>query len=114
MTAKPEELLDRLFAVYREVMDAFVPSPMFVAEVWAKIEARKKRQGGWAGYLTAWAPRLALSAVAVAALLVGFLWAQANQREKSAVLGTSYVEALTMDSMDGQDGAEWMLARNGR
>jgi hypothetical protein len=114
MTAKPDELLDRLFAVYREMMGAFEPGPMFVAEVWAKIRSRRQEQHGWAAYLTAWAPRLALSAVAVAALLVGFLWAQVSQREESALLNATYVDTLALDSMDEQDGAVWVVARNGR
>ncbi len=114
MTAKPDELLDRLFAVYREMMGTFDPGPMFVAEVWAKIRSRQQEPNGWAAYLTAWAPRLALSAAAIAALVVGFLWAQVTQREESALLNASYVDTLALDSMDEQDGAVWVVARNGR
>lgn len=114
MTAKPDELLDRLFAVYREMMVAFEPGPSFVAEVWAKIRSRREEQNGWGTYLVAWAPRLALSAVAVAALLVGFIWTEVSQREESELLNATYVDTLALDSMDEQDGAVWVVARNGR
>ena len=114
MKTKPNEFLDRLFAVYRELMVAFEPGPSFVAEVWAKIRSRREEQTGWAAYLVAWAPRLALSAAAVAALLVGFLWTQVSEREESALLNATYVDTLALDSMDEQDGVVWVVARNGR
>ena len=114
MTAKRDEFLDRLFAVYRELMVAFEPGPSFVAEVWAKIRSRRDEQAGWATYLVAWAPRLALSTAAIAALLVGFLWTQVSEREESALLNATYVDSLALDSMDEQDGVVWVVARNGR
>ena len=113
MKASHDELLDRLFATYREVMVAVEPGPLFVAEVWEKIRARNEEQTGWVADLVAWAPRLALSAVAIAALLVGFHWAQANQRDESELLNATYVDTLALDSMDEHDGAVWVVARYG-
>ena len=114
MTTRHDELLDRLFSVYREMMVAFEPGPSFVAEVWDKIRARHEEQSGWAADLVAWAPRLALSAVAVAGLLVGFHWTQASQRDESELLNATYVDTLALQSMDEHDGAVWVFARYGQ
>lgn len=114
MKTSHDELLDRLFSVYREMMVAFEPGPSFVAEVWDKIRARNEEQNGWAADLIAWAPRLALSAVAVAGLLVGLHWPQASQRDESELLNATYVDTLALDSMDEHDGAVWVVARYGQ
>lgn len=114
MKASHDELLERLFSIYREMIVAFEPSPSFVAEVWEKIRARHEEQSGWAGDLVAWAPRLALSAVAIAGLLVGFHWTQASQRDESELLNATYVDTLALESMDEHDGAVWVVARYGQ
>ncbi|MCY4188340.1 MAG: hypothetical protein OXD30_07630 [Bryobacterales bacterium] len=114
MKTSHEELLDRLFAVYREVLAAFDPGPSFVAEVWDKIRARKEEQAGWSADLLAWAPRLVLLAIAIAALLIGLHWKHANQRDEAELLNATYVDTLALDSMDEHDGAVWVAARYGQ
>ncbi len=107
-----DELLDRLFAAYRAALGEFRPSPEFLPLLWAQIESR--RPVSWLTHLAAWSPRLALAAVAFAALLIASLWFPYGQSNESAVLESSYVDVLTLDSMDEHDRALWQLAENNR
>ncbi len=109
-----DEFLDHLFAVYRELLGDYEAGPSFIAEVWAKIEARRREQSSWLTYLLKWAPRLAVSAAAIAALLTASLWIQSAWQRDSELLDASYVDVLMLDSIDEQDGAIWMVARNGK
>ena len=114
MTENRDQFLNRLFRMYSDLLGEFEPSPAFVAKVWAGIEARKQEKASWAFYLIAWAPRLAIASVAAAALLTASYWMLPSGSTESALLDSSYVDVLALDSMDGQDGALWVLAENGK
>ncbi len=107
-----EEFLDRMFAAYRGALGEFRLSPEFLPLLWARIESR--RSAGWLTHLAAWSPRLALAAVVLAALLTASLSLPYGQSSESAVLESSYVDVLTLDSMDEHDRALWQLAENNR
>jgi len=104
------EFLDRLFATYRSLLGDFEPSAAFVAKVWQRIEARRAERGGWASYLVAWAPRLAYGSLALALILIASQWLPINDRREDALIESSYVDVLTENSLDEQDGALWALA----
>lgn len=109
-----DEFLNRLFAMYRSLLGDFEPSPAFIAKVWQRIEARREEQGGWASYLVAWAPRLAYGALALALILIASQWLPINDRREDALIESSYVDVLTENSLDEQDGALWALAEHRR
>ncbi len=106
------ELLDRMFAAYRDALGEFRPSPQFLPLLWAKIESRNPVS--WLTHLAAWSPRLALTALVFAALLIASLALPYGRSNGSAVLEASYVDVLTLDSMDEYDRALWQLAENKR
>ncbi len=109
---KGDECIDNMFAAYRAALGEFRPSPEFLPMLWARIESR--RSVSWFTHLAAWSPRLALAALAFAALLIASLWFPYEQSHESAVLESSYVDVLTLDSMDEHDRALWQLAENNR
>lgn len=113
MTTDREDFLRRLLAAYKALLGEFEPSPAFVPGVWRAIEARRER-GAWRHYLIAWSPRIGLAAVAVAVLLIASQWLPLGNGTESALIDSSYVDVLAMDSMDEEDGALWVLAENGR
>lgn len=114
MAMNRDEFLDRLFAMYKELLGEFEPTPAFVAKVWARIDSRRQERASWASYLIAWSPRLAIASFAVAALLVASQWMPLRYESDSALLDSSYVDVLALDSMEEQDEALWVLAENGR
>ncbi len=114
MAANRDQYLNRLFGVYKELLGDFEPSPAFVAEVRAKIDSREQERASWASYLIAWSPRLAIASFAVAALLVASQWMPIGNESDSALLDSSYVDVLALDSMEEQDEALWVLAENGK
>ena len=107
-----DKFLDRMFEIYRDALGEFEPSPEFMPNLWAKIESH--RPVSWLTHLVAWSPRLAFASVAVAALLIASMWLPQGQFSDTAVLESSYVDVLTLDSMDEHDGALWQLAENAR
>ena len=81
----------------------------FLAGVWAKIEAA--RPTDWLAVIERWSPRIAFAGVAAAALLTASVWIPGQHAQRhSAAVDQSYVDALTVDSMDEHDGAMWTLA----
>ena len=114
MIINRDEFLDRLFGMYKELLGEFEPTPAFVAKVWAEIDSRRQARTSWAHYLITWSPRLALASLAVAALLVASQWTTFGTESDSALLDSSYVDVLALDSIDEQDEALWVLAENGR
>lgn len=103
-----EQQLDQLFADYREAIPEIEPSPEFLANVWRKIE--DNRASSWLSVLQQWAPRIAVAGGLGAALLTASVWIPAQRERQEAVLDQSYVEALTVDSLDEHDGALWIMA----
>ncbi len=108
MQRHSEQELDRLFEDYRDAIPEVEPSPDFLARVWEKIE--QNRAAGWLPFLRLWAPRVALAGGLAAALLTASVWIPAQQQRQEAVLEQSYVEALTVESLDEHDGALWIMA----
>lgn len=107
-----DKFLDRMFAAYRDALGEFESSPEFLPMLWASIESR--RPVSWITHLAAWSPRLALASIAFAMLLIASLWFPFGQSNESAILESSYVDVLTLDSMDEHDVALWQLAENNR
>lgn len=108
-----DEFLNRLFAVYRDLLGDFEPSPAFAARVWAAIDSRRREGTSWASYLVAWSPRLAFASMALAALVVLSHWMTVGPDSGSVVLESSYEDVLIRNTIDQNDGAIWVLAENG-
>lgn len=107
MSASDRRFLTHLLSVYRDLLGPFEPSPHFNARLWARIEKRRLRAASGMSYWIAWAPRLALAAVVLAAaLLAATPWLAPQDGGKSALLDSSYVDVLAGDY--------WVLAENGR
>lgn len=108
MNRNTEQELDQLFASAREAFPDIEASPNFMAEMWAKIEDR--RAPSWMMLVSSWAPRLALAG-SLAAAVITFTAASNHQSSRSQqLLNLSYVEALTADSFDADEGSHWVLA----
>ena len=108
MQANREQELDRLFAEYRAAMPELEPSPDFTAKVWRRIE--EARPSLWTSMLQLWAPRIAAVGALAAAVLTVSMWIPEQRERHEAVLNRSYLEALTVDSLDEHDGALWIMA----
>lgn len=113
MQSNRDEFLNRLLALYRDLLGEFEPSPAFTARVWAEIEARKKESPSWLSYLIAWSPRLAAASFVLALLAVASEWAMVGTDSESLVHASSYEDVLIEDVMNQSNGAIWVLAENG-
>ncbi len=103
-----ERQLDELFAASRRAFPDFEPSGNFLADVWRRID--EQRQPSWMQLVLAWSPRVAVAS-AVLAVVLSFSTRVHKQRQLSEdLLNQSYVGALTVDSLDADDGAMWTLA----
>lgn len=115
MSASDRRFLNHLLSAYGDLLGPFEPSPHFNAGLWARIEERRLKAASWMSYWIAWAPRLSLAAVVLAAaLLAAVPWLSPDDGSESALLDSSYVDVLARDSIDDPDGALWVLAENGR
>ena len=103
-----EQELDKLFAASRDAFPELDASPSFLPEVWAKIEDR--RSPGWLTLISNWSPRLALAAGLTAALLTTTAAINHHKARNMQILESSYIDALTVSSLDAQDGSQWILA----
>ncbi len=112
MMQEQEKFLDRMFEIYREALGEFEPSREFLPNLWARIESR--RPVSWLTHLVAWSPRLAFASAAIAAVLIASMWLPKEHSDEAVILESSYVDVLTLDSMDEHDGALWQLAENER
>jgi len=109
MSLHEEQELDALFARAKDAFpDEIEPSPEFLAGVWSRIEAA--RPTDWLAVIERWSPRIALAGVAAALVMAVSVWTPSHTGQHAAAIDSSYVEALTFDSMDEHDGAMWQLA----
>jgi hypothetical protein len=108
MNRNTEQELDKLFAASRTAFPELDSSPHFLPEVWAKIEER--RAPGWLTLLSSWSPRLALAASLAAAVLTTTAAINHQKARNIQLLESSYIDALTVSSLDEQDGSQWILA----
>ena len=109
MAEQREQELDQLFAAAQRAFPAEIePSPEFLSGVWARIEAA--RPTNWLALVERWSPRVAIAGLAAAALMTSALWLPSSARRQATVLDKSYIETLTVDSLDEHDGAMWLLA----
>ena len=103
--------LDRLLAAYRDSFPEIEASPGFLSSVWQKIEER--RSSSFLSQLERWAPRLAAFSATAALLLAALLpWTAASSPDD--LLESSYLDVLTVDSLEEQDQTFWALAGKGR
>lgn len=108
MNRNTEQELDELFASARSAFPEIEPSPNFMIDMWAKIEDR--RAPSWMMLVSRWSPRLALAG-GLAAAVITFTAAENHQASRSQeLLNSSYVDALTADSFDADEGSHWVLA----
>ena len=107
MKSRLEQELDQLFSRYRAAIPDLEPSPDFLSGVWKRIE--ENRPTSWTAILS-WAPRVAAAGALAAIVLIASVWIPAQQEQQDEVLNHSYVEALTVDSLDEHDGALWIMA----
>ncbi len=99
--AKFDEFCGRLFAIHRDLLGDFEPSPAFSAKVWARIEARRRAGAEdmdfWTACLTEWSRWFVRVAMVAAALA---LWLPFANDAGPGVLETSYVDVLIQDELD--------------
>jgi hypothetical protein len=103
-----EQELDKLFEAGRDAFPELEASSNFLPEVWAKIADR--RSLGWLALISNWAPRLALAAGLAAAVLTTTAAINHQKARNVQLVESSYVDALTVSSLDEQDGSQWILA----
>ena len=109
MSLNNEQELDALFAKAKTAFpEEIEASPEFLAGVWARIEAA--RPTDWLAVIERWSPRIALAGLAAAFAMTASVWIPNHADQHSKAIDSSYVEALTFDSMDEHDGAMWTLA----
>jgi hypothetical protein len=108
MNANREQELNELFANSRSAFPELEASPNFLAEVWVKIEDR--RAPSWLTLISSWSPRLALAGSLAAAILTTTAAINHQKLRSMQLLESSYVDALTVASLDEQDGSQWILA----
>ncbi len=85
-------------------------SPTFVAEVWARIDARARREDGWITWLSRWAPSAAACALVAAAIVSLTLWVESERSDDAVMRSSNYVDVLMLDSLDEHDRVVWMAA----
>ena len=109
MSQQNEQELDALFAKARTAFpDEIEASPEFFSAVWARIEAA--RPTDWLAVIERWSPRIALAGLAAAVMITASVWIPSHADQHALAVDSSYIEALTFDSMDEHDGAMWTLA----
>lgn len=109
MSPDQEGLLDRLFAAYRAALSDFEPTPQFLPGIWQKIDAAKPIS--WIVPLRQFAVRLVAASALAAAILTGSAMLTVPHRVADAEeLGATYVDVLTVASMDEDEGVLWQQA----
>jgi hypothetical protein len=109
MSSEHEGRLDRLLAAYRDSLPEVEPSPQFLPGVWQKIDAAKPVS--WIFPLQRFAVRLVAGSALAAAILTGSAMLTTSHRLPDAEdLGASYVDVLTVASMDEDESVLWLQA----
>ena len=110
--ASPDVKLDCLLAAYRQAIPDVEPSANFLPAVWQQIETR---QSSWIFPLRHFAVRLVAASALAVAILTGSAMLRTPQRTPDAEeLGASYVDLLTLASMDEDEGVMWRQAERSR
>jgi hypothetical protein len=108
-----EVKLDRLLAAYRNARPDVEPSPNFLPGIWQQIEAAKR--SSWIFPLRHFALRLVAASALAVAILTGSAMLQTPHRTPDAEeMGASYVDLLTLASMDEDEGAMWRQAERSK
>jgi hypothetical protein len=111
MSPTQEGRLDRLFAAYRAVLSDVEPTPQFLPGIWQRIDAAKPV--GWLFPLQQFAVRLvAASALAAAILTASAMLTSPHRPPDAEDLGATYVDVLTVASMDEDESVLWQQAVN--
>lgn len=111
MSPTEEGWLDRLFAAYRAALPEVEPTPQFLPVMWQRIEAAQPV--GWLFPLQQFAVRLVAASALAAAILTGSAMLTGPHRLPDAEeLGATYVDVLTVASMDEDENLLWQQAVN--
>lgn len=108
MSPEQEGRLDRLFAAYRAALSDIEPTPQFLPGIWQRIDAAKP--SSWIFPMRLFAVRLVAASALAAAILTGSAMFTTQRALDAEDLGTSYVDVLTIASMDEDESALWLQA----
>ena len=110
MSPEQEGRLSRLFAAYRDALGDPEPSPQFLPAIWKRIDAAKP--SSWIFPLQQFAVRLVAASALAAAILTGSAMFTAHRAADAGDLGASYVDLLTVASIDEDEGVLWLQAES--
>ncbi|MEX2301683.1 MAG: hypothetical protein WD733_12145 [Bryobacterales bacterium] len=110
MSPEQEGRLSRLLAAYREALGDPEPSPQFLPAIWQKIDAAKPIS--WIFPLKQFALRLVAASALGAAILTGSAMLTPDRSADAEDLGATYVDVLTVSSMDEDEGVLWLQAES--
>jgi hypothetical protein len=110
MSPEQEGWLDRLFAAYRAALADVEPTPQFLPGIWQKIDAAKPVS--WVYPMRQFAMRLVAASALAAAILTGTAMSTRHRVADAEELGATYVDVLTVASMDEDEGVLWQQAVN--
>jgi hypothetical protein len=111
MSPAQEGWLDGLFAAYRAALSDVEPTPQFLPGIWQRIDAAKPVS--WIFPLQQFAVRLVAASALAAAILTGSAMLTSPHRAPDAEeLGATYVDVLTVASMDEDENLLWQQAVN--
>jgi hypothetical protein len=109
MSLAQDGWLDQLFAAYRAALPDVEPTPQFLPGIWQKIDAAKPVS--WIFPLRQFAVRLVAASALAAAILTGSAMLTTPHRAPDAEeLGATYVDVLTVASMDEDESVLWQQA----
>ncbi len=110
MSPEQEGRLARLFAAYRDALGDPEPSPQFLPAIWQRIDAANPIS--WIFPLQQFAVRLVAASALGAAILTGSAMLTAHRVPDAEDLGASYVDVLTVASIDEDESVLWLQAES--
>jgi hypothetical protein len=110
MSPDQEVRLDRLLAAYRDALPDVEATPQFLPGVWQRIEAANPVS--WIFPLRQFAIRLVAASALAAAILTGSAMLTPQRLPDAGILDASYVDMLTLASMDEDEGVLWLQAES--